>query len=99
MTEIILFASAFVLVFALGFQSLNVNGGHYLAAALTSFVIGSAQMLMLKLGPDASVIEILAFLCGGPLGIVTAMRIHPLWVRRRRARDAYLNINSGADRP
>lgn len=99
MTELILFGSTFVLVFALGFQSLNVNGGHYLAAALTSFVIGAAQMLLLKLGPDASATEIIAFLCGGPLGIVTAMRVHPLWIRRRRARDAHLNINSGADRP
>lgn len=40
MTELTLFASTFVLVFALGAQSLNVNNGHYIAAALTSFVIG-----------------------------------------------------------
>ena len=33
MTELTLFASTFVLVFALGAQSLNVNNGHYVAAA------------------------------------------------------------------
>ena len=98
MIELILFGSTFVLVFALGFQSLNVNGGHYVAAALTSFVIGAMQMLLLKLGPDASATEIAAFLCGGPIGIITAMRVHPIWIRRR-GRDTYPNINSGADRP
>ena len=33
MTELALFASTFVLVFALGLQSLNVNNGHRWAAA------------------------------------------------------------------
>ena len=32
MTELMLFLSTFVAVFALGFQSLNVNNGHYVAS-------------------------------------------------------------------
>jgi hypothetical protein len=40
MTELILFTSTFILVFALGLQSLNVNNGHFVLAAITSFVIG-----------------------------------------------------------
>jgi hypothetical protein len=57
MIALTLFASTFLLVFALGFQSLNVNNGHYWAAAITSLVIGSMQLVMLKLGPDATLIE------------------------------------------
>lgn len=78
MTEAILFTSTYALVFALGLQSLNVNGGHYKAAFLTSFIIGGAQMILLKLGPDANATEIIAYLAGGPLGIISSM-----WVHRR----------------
>jgi len=94
MTAVTLFASTFVLVFALGFQSLNVNHGHYRAAALTSFVIGSMQMIVLKLGPDASTLEVAAFIGGGPIGIVCSM-----WAHRRTLGKRPANINCGADRP
>lgn len=77
MTELILFSSTFVLVFALGLQSLNVNNGHFIAAALTSFVIGSGQMILFKLAPDASWSEIAAYLFGGPFGITASMWAHP----------------------
>jgi hypothetical protein len=73
MTELILFASTFVLVFALGAQSLNVNNGHYIAAAFTSLFIGAGQMVLFKLAPNASVTEIAAFLLGGPFGITASM--------------------------
>ena len=77
MNELILFSSTFVLVFALGAQSLNVNNGHYAAAALTSFVIGGGQMVLYKLAPDASWSEIAAYLMGGPFGITASMWAHP----------------------
>lgn len=86
MTELTLFASTFVLVFALGSQSLNVNNGHYLLAAITSLVIGTGQMILFKLAPDASWGEIAAFLAGGPLGIVCSMFAHPHLVRLARRR-------------
>jgi len=70
-----------VLVFALGAQSLNVNNGHYYAAAMTSFVIGCGQMVLFKLAPDASWTEIAAFLLGGPFGITASMWAHPRLVR------------------
>lgn len=82
-TALILFASTFVLVFALGLQSLNVNGGHYRAAFFTSFAIGAAQMVLLKLGPDAGALEVAAYLCGGPFGIVFSMVIHKRLIGRR----------------
>ena len=78
MNALILFFSTFVLVFGLGLQSQNVNGGHYKAAFLTSFLIGGGQMVLLKLGPEANMIEIVAYLSGGPIGIVCSM-----WVHRR----------------
>lgn len=83
MNALILFASTFVLVFALGLQSLNVNGGHYRAAFFTSFAIGAAQMILLKLGPEASAIEIAAYLGGGPLGIIVSMWVHRRTIGRR----------------
>jgi hypothetical protein len=86
MTELILFASTFVLVFALGFQSQSVNGGHYKAAFFTSFAIGSMQMVLFKLAPNASAAEIAAFLAGGPLGITASMWVHRRTLGRRRAR-------------
>lgn len=76
-----LFASTYVLVFALGLQSLNVNGGHYAAAFFTSFAIGASNLVLFKMAPDAGGIEIVAYLAGGPLGIVSAMRAHPYIVR------------------
>lgn len=81
MTELALFASTYVLVFALGLQSLNVNNGHYWAAAFTSLFIGSSQLVLFKLAPNADWSEMLAFVSGGPLGIVASMHAHPHLVR------------------
>ena len=88
MTELTLFASTCVLVFALGLQSLNVNNGHHIAAAFTSLIIGTGQMILYKLAPDASWSEIAAFLAGGPLGIVASMWAHPRLARILKRRKA-----------
>lgn len=84
MNAAILFASTFALVFALGMQSLNVNGGHYKAAFFTSFLIGGSNLVLLKLGPDATGWEITAYLTGGPLGIVLSMWLHRRTIGRHR---------------
>lgn len=68
-----LFGSTFVVVFALGAQSLLVNNGRYAAAFCNSFLIGACNLVLFKLAPQATAFEIVAFLCGGPLGIVSAM--------------------------
>lgn len=81
MNTLAIFASCYVLVFALGIQSLNVNGGHYAAAFVTSFLIGASNLVLYKLAPDATGSEIAAFLAAGPLGIVSAMKAHPYVVR------------------
>jgi hypothetical protein len=77
----ILFLSTFVLVFALGFQSLNVNQGRYAAAGLTSFFIGASQLTLYKLAPDAGGWEVVAYLVGGPLGIISSMIVHRRWMK------------------
>lgn len=72
-----LFASTFVVVFALGAQSLIVNNGRYAAAFCNSFLIGGCNLVLFKVAPSASGVELAAFLLGGPFGIVSAM-----WVFR-----------------
>lgn len=81
-TAFALFVSTFVLVCALGLQSLNVNRGHYWWAFFTSFLISAAQMVLLKLAPDATWLEIAGYMSGGPFGIVTAMHLQP-WLTRK----------------
>ena len=82
MTATALFISTFALVFLLGVQQLNVQHGHQVAAFFTSLFIGISQLALYKMAPDASGAEIAAYLAGGPLAIVCAMRAHP-WLRAR----------------
>ena len=77
MTHLTLFLSAFATVFLLGIQQKNVHGEHYLAAIITSIGIGTAQIFLWRLVPDADAGQIAATMCGGPLGIVSAMYLHP----------------------
>lgn len=76
MTALIVFISTFVAVFALGFQSLNVNNGHYKAAFMTSFAIGSGNLMILKFVPDGDLVSMAAYLLAGPLAIVASMWVH-----------------------
>lgn len=82
MTHATLFFSAFATVFLLGIQQQNVTGRHYLAAFITGIGIGTAQIFLWRLVPNANASEILATLAGGPVGIVFAMWAHPS-IRRR----------------
>ena len=82
MTALALLVSTFGLVFTLGLQSQLVNRGHYVAAMLNSFAIGTGNLILFKLAPDASGWEIAGFLCGGPVGIVGAMYLLRHYHRR-----------------
>ena len=68
---------AFIVVFLMGNQTLNVAGRHFVAAFITSVGIGGAQIFLWRLVPNASQTEIVATLAGGPCGIVAAMWAHP----------------------
>ncbi len=69
----LLFVSTFVLVFALGLQSQFVNNGHPFAAFVNSLAIGASNLVLYKLVPNASAIEVAGYLLGGPFGIVASM--------------------------
>ena len=89
MIELTLFSSTALMVFALGFQQLNVQGNHRVLAVLTSFFIGGAQIYLWRAIPSATPSEIIATLAGGPVGILAAMEAHPSLVhllKKRRAR-------------
>lgn len=80
----IVFLGTFATVFALGFQSQNVNQGHYKAAMLTSFAIGAGNLLILRMVPEGDALAMAAYLCAGPLAIVTSMWVHDRTLGRRR---------------
>lgn len=92
----LLFLSTYIAVFALGFQSLNVNNGHEKTAFLTSIVISGMNLAILKYTPDATMIEMIGYMLGGPLGIVSSMRAHK-WVfgRRQKMAVAARNVEAG----
>ena len=82
MTAAALFLASFVVVFALGFQQMNVAGGHYGLAVITSVAIGSATLVQFKYLPGpTSPLEIAAYFIGSALGIVTSMWAHPALLR------------------
>lgn len=79
MTAIALFASTFALVFLLGMQSLVVQADMRRIAFANSFFIGAANLVLFKLAPDAAGLEMAAYLCGGPFGIIAAMGVFRWW--------------------
>lgn len=83
MTAALIFISTFVLVFALGFQSLNVNNGHYKMAFFTSIAIGVSNLILLKTVPQANLLEIVAYLTSGPFAIISSMWAHSKFVKSR----------------
>lgn len=83
-TALAIFVSQFILVGALGLQSLNVNNGHRLLAALTSLVICVTTIVTTELTfirNSLNLINALAFTVGSVSGILGGMRVHP-WLAR-----------------
>lgn len=77
MQAALLFVSSFGLVFLLGAQQLVVASHHrwrYALAAINSAAIGLCNLYALRAAPAADAIEMAAFVAGGPLGIMAAMR-------------------------
>lgn len=75
---IILGAVSFIQVFALGFQSRNVNNGDYAWAAGTSFFIGVSQAIVWRkvTAPDAGWLEAFVLGLSGSMAIMCAMHVH-----------------------
>jgi hypothetical protein len=73
MNGTLLFLGSFFLVFALGFQQSNVQHSRYKSAFVTGIFIGVMNLLVLRIGPSASNIEMVAFLIGSALGSAAAI--------------------------
>lgn len=73
MNALLLLTGSFFIVFALGFQQHNVHYRRYQAAFLNGIFIGVMNLLVLRLGPSASPVEMVSFLFGGSLGSVAAI--------------------------
>jgi hypothetical protein len=90
----LLLISTFALVFALGLQSQLVNNGHFAGAFFNSLAIGTANLVLFKLAPTASGIEIAGYLIGGPFGIVCSMVAY----RRFKSYSKFSTTTKGASR-
>jgi hypothetical protein len=73
---LLVFLGTWLSVFTLGLQSLNVNQGHYLAAAVTSLGIGAGHVLLYKYMPTADWLELGGYFIGGVTGITASMWFH-----------------------
>jgi lipoprotein signal peptidase len=76
MKEIVLFGGSFALVFALSFQQHHVHCRRYGFTFVNAVIIGALNLVMIKLGSQASPTEMLAYISGGPIGNVVAMWVH-----------------------
>lgn len=78
MSYLILFICGFVQVFALGFQSRNVNTGQYAYAAGTSFFVGLSQVAVWHriMAPTSGWAEAAVYGMSGALGITASMWFH-----------------------
>ena len=70
-----LFLGAFVMVFLLVMQQHTVHRKRYLPAFINALAIGGLNLVAIRMGATASIVEAAAFLCGGALGTVVSMRM------------------------
>lgn len=79
-----IFAAGFVSVFALGFQSRNVNHGNYGWAAGTSFFVAISQGALWShiVGSDVGILGWLTYGVSGMAAITSSMYVHQRWVKK-----------------
>ena len=78
-----IFLTGYVSVFALGFQSRNVNHGNYLWAAGTSVFVGLSQAFLWKhIITGDSYAGAAVYACAGALAITSSMYVHERWVKK-----------------
>ena len=96
MTALILFLASFCVVFAMGFQQMNVTARLYAMAFGTSLVIGASQLVQFKLLPQPTGwLDLAGYLLGNATGIVCAMKAHPALMQwRARAQSLRAMVES-----
>lgn len=80
---IIMFVTA-ALVFTRAIQQQNVIGGHYIAAALTPYLIAAAEVATVLIVVDTGWSAIPWVGTGGAIGVVSAMYLHRVFFKARR---------------
>ncbi len=82
-----IFGIGYVSVFALGFQSRNVNNGNYGWAAATSFFIGLTSAFLWNNVP-ADMMSGIVYGSSGAAAIMSSMYIHERFIKNgRRSRN------------
>ncbi len=78
-------AVSLVQIFAMAFQSKNINGGHYMLAAIGSIFIGLSQVYVWRVVTTAGsgLSETLVYSISGGAGCVLAMYAHRKFVKAR----------------
>lgn len=83
MTLILLGLISFIMVFAMAFQSRNINSGQYLFAAFGSMFIGFSQAFVWRATTSTdSYVEVLVYSVAGGIGCVAAMWTHRRYVTK-----------------
>ena len=84
MAFLLLAGASFAQVFALGFQSRNVNSGHYAWAAGTAFLIGLRQGAVWHqmMRPGGGIAEALVYSGSGAVAIVASMAVHQRFIAK-----------------
>lgn len=81
-----IFGAGFVSVFALGFQSRNVNHGNYSWAAGTSLFVGFSQAYLWKHIIDIGTMAAAAtYAVSGSIAITSSMFVHEKFIRGRES--------------
>ncbi len=85
---LIIALAGFVSVFALGFQSRNVNSGNYGWAAATSFFVGTTSAFLWQhiTSPAAGPLGGLVYGTAGAFAITASMYVHERFVKNGRPR-------------
>lgn len=77
-----IFLTGFLSVFAMGFQSRNVNHGNYLWAAGTSFFIGVSSLYIWKSVLATGLVGGLVYGLSGACAITSSMYVHERFIKR-----------------
>jgi hypothetical protein len=83
MSALALTAATAGLVFGRAVQQLNVQGGHYVAAAVTPYVIAAGEVAVIGIvAAHPTIGAVLACGTGGAIGATSAMALHRRFVRK-----------------
>lgn len=81
-----IFIAGFISVFAMGFQSRNVNHGNYVGAGLTSMFVGltSSHLWKLITASNSDWLAGIVYGLSGALAITSSMYVHKRFMHDRR---------------